>query len=247
MLRKMLWVTASSIAGLTLLLGVLLAWPLPETPRPGVVAGDFLMTNVTVVDVQAGILLEGKHVVVREGRIASVGSAETAQVQRSLITIDGTGKFLMPGLWDMHTHSLKISPQYNHLLFIGTDAGDTYVSPGFSIHDELVERVSAGLTPADALRSATIDAARFSRKGTDFGSIETGKVADMILLSADPLTDIRNTRQISALLFSGMFFDRAALDQLLAFAGQQANSIRTNLHLLWYAVNSPIIRVQLAD
>lgn len=129
----------------------------------------------------------------------------------------------------------------------GTDAGDTYVFPGFAIHDELAELVRAGLAPADALRSATIDAALFSAKARDYGSIEVGKVADMILLDADPLTDIRNTGRIAGLFFNGQYLDRAALDELLAFAEDQAGSVRTNLQLLWGALRSPVVREQFAD
>ncbi len=129
----------------------------------------------------------------------------------------------------------------------GTDAGDTYVFPGFAIHDELAELVRAGLTPTDTLRSATIDAARFTGTARDYGSIETGKVADMILLDANPLTDIRNTGKIAGLFFNGQYLDRAALDELLAFAEQQAGSVRTNLQLLWGALRSPVVRAQFAD
>jgi len=129
----------------------------------------------------------------------------------------------------------------------GTDAGDTYVFPGFAIHEELAELVRAGLTPTDALRSATIDAARFSGKAREYGSIEAGKVADMILLNANPLTDIRSTQKIAGLFFNGQYLHRAALDELLAFAEDQAGSLRTNLQLLWGALRSPILWAQAAD
>jgi hypothetical protein len=129
----------------------------------------------------------------------------------------------------------------------GTDSGDTYVFPGFAIHEELAELVRAGLSPTDALRSATIDAARFSDKARDYGSIEAGMVADMILLDANPLTDIRSTQQIAGLFFNGQYLDRAALDELLAFAEDQAGSLRTNLQLLWGALRSPVVRAQAAD
>ncbi|WP_330968942.1 amidohydrolase family protein [Lysobacter sp. A3-1-A15] len=132
-------------------------------------------------------------------------------------------------------------------ILAGTDAGDTYVFPGFGIHDELVEFVRAGLTPADAIRSATLDAAVFARLDDDFGSIETGKAADLLLLDANPLDDVRHTRRIAGLFFSGKYLDRAALDELLAFAEQQAGSVRTNLHLLWGGLSSPLLRVQAAD
>lgn len=132
-------------------------------------------------------------------------------------------------------------------ILAGTDAGDTYVFPGFGMHDELVELVGAGLAPADAIRSATLDAAVFAGLDDDFGTIETGKAGDLLLLDANPLEDVRHTRRIAGLFFAGKYLDRAALDVLLVFAEQQAGSIRTNLHLLWDGLNSPLLRVQAAD
>jgi hypothetical protein len=511
-------VLAGLTAAISLVIGALLTWPLPEMPRPGV-AADFVIRNVAVVDVVDGRIHRGRDVVVRGGRIASVGESRPGVGQGGLVAVDGTAKFLIPGLWDMHVHSLKVSPQYTHPLAIangitgvremwgcpaipdsflacgddierwraelrdrrrlapryvmrssyaingeqgvpsvapeffmarnaddaralvasqaadgvdllkvytnvslpayealaaeaskrglsfaghlpvrvplttvlragqksvehpriflfecyrgaaqfralpdpmaayttemrarfidehdrvrcaelmasmaasetwwtptlqvlrmsaladdeefrddprqryvpyvfwnglwkwdadnaaarsklasgrhvdaelyrlamenirqaheagvrivaGTDSGDTYVFPGFAIHDELAELVRAGLSPAAALRSATIDAARFSGKQRDYGSIEAGKVADMILLDADPLVDIRSTGRISGLFFNGQYLDRAALDGLLAFAEGQAGSLRMNLQLLWGALRSPVIRAQAAD
>ena len=132
-------------------------------------------------------------------------------------------------------------------ILAGTDGGDTYVFPGFGIHDELAELVRAGLAPSAALRSATIDAARFSGKAKDYGSIEAGKVGDMILLEADPLTDIRNTARVAGVFFNGQYLGRAALDELLAFAEEQAGSLRANLQLLWGMLRSPVVRAQFAD
>lgn len=518
MIRRLLAILVALVIALGVALAVLLIWPLPAMPRPGV-TGDFLVRNVAVVDVVNGAILPGRDVVVRGGRIASIDTSSSASGQGGLVVVDGTGKFLIPGLWDMHIHSLKISPQYNHPLFIangvtgvremwgctslpdsfvacredierwrrglldhshlapryiqrgsfaingeggvpaaapeffkarnkdevealvahyaasgvdllktytdlsvaayealateapkhglllaghlpvrvslaqalaagqnsiehprlflfecyrgaaefralpdpaaaytmamkarfidehdperctelmaamaasdtwwtptlqvlrmsalagdrefredprrryipfllragiwgpdadreashaalesgrdvntelyelaldnvrqahaagvrivaGTDAGDTYVFPGFAIHDEFAELVRAGLAPIDALRSATIDAALFSGKDRDYGSIEVGKVADMLLLDADPLTDIRNTGRIAGLFFNGQYLDRGALDELLAFAEQQAGSVRATVQLLWGALRSPVVRAQFAD
>ena len=518
MIRRPLAILTGLVIALAVAVVVLLNSPLPEIPRPGV-TGDYLVRNVAIVDVVNGGILPARDVVVRGGRIESIGESTQESVQRGLVVVDGTGKFLIPGLWDMHVHSLKISPQYNHPLFIangvtgvremwgctslpdsfvacgedierwraglrdrshlapryiqrssfaingvegvpaaapeffrarnadearalvahhagdgvdllkvytnvsvaayeelaaeapkhgllfaghlpvrvalekalaagqhsiehprlfllecyrgaaefralpnpmaayttsmrarlidehdpqrcaelmatmaasdtwwtptlqvlrmsalagnqefredsrrryipffikagiwgpdadraaesaahesgrdvhaelyllaldnvrqahaagvrivaGTDAGDTYVFPGFAIHDELAELVRAGLTPTDALRSATIDAALFSGTARDYGSIEAGKVADMILLDANPLIDIRNTGKIAGLFFNGQYLDRAALDELLAFAEQEAGSVRTNLQLLWGALKSPVVRAQFAD
>jgi hypothetical protein len=77
--------------------------------------------------------------------------------------------------------------------------------------------------------------------------IVAGKVADMILLNANPLTDIRSTGKIAGLFFNGQYLDRAALDELLAFAEDQAGSLRTNLQLLWGALRSPVVWAQAAD
>ena len=516
--KKLLAMLAGLAVTLAVVLVILLNWPLPEMPRPGV-TGDFLVRNVAIVDVVNGRVVPGRDVVVRDGRISSIGTSLAGNRQHGFVVVEGTGKFLLPGLWDMHVHSLKISPQFTHPLSIangvtgvremwgcpslpdsfvacredierwseglrdhshlapryiarssfaingeqgvpaaapaffkarnrdeaqalvahhaadgvdllktytnvsvaayealaaeaskqgllvaghvpvrvplekvlaagqhsvehpriflfecyrgaaefralpdpvaayttdlrarfidehdpvrcaelmaamaasdtwwtptlqvlrmsalagnqqfredprrryipsiiwaglwkpdadraiadaahasgrdvhaelyqlaldnvrqahaagvrivaGTDAGDTYVFPGFAIHDELAELVHAGLTPADALRSATIDAARFSRKARDYGSIEAGKVADMILLDANPLVDIRSTGKISGLFFNGQYLDRAALDELLAFAEDQAGSVRTNLQVLWGALRSPVIQAQAVD
>ena len=518
LIRKLLAILAWLTIALSVVLVALLNWPLPEMPRPGV-TGDFVVRNVAIVDVVNDRIVPGRDVVVRNGRIDSIGASLPVVGQRGLVVVDGTGKFLIPGLWDMHVHSLKMSPQYTHPLSIakgitgvremwgcpsladgfvacgedierwraelqdrsrlapryimrssfaingeqgvpsaapaffkarnvdeaqalvahhaadgvdllktytnvsvatygalaaeasrhgllvaghlpvrvplgmaiaagqhsvehprvflfecyrgaagfralpdpmaaytadmrlrfidehdpvrcaelmtamaasdtwwtptlqvlrmsalagnrefredprrryipfvlwaglwqpdadravaharhasgrdvdaelyrlamdnvrqaheagvrivaGTDAGDTYVFPGFAIHDELAELVRAGLAPTDALRSATIDAARFSGKDREYGSIEAGKVADMILLDADPLIDIRSTEKIAGLFFNGQYLDRAALDELLAFAEDQAGSLTTNLQLLWGALRSPVVWAQAAD
>jgi hypothetical protein len=132
-------------------------------------------------------------------------------------------------------------------ILAGTDAGDTYVFPGFGMHDELGELVRSGLSPVDALRSATIRAAQFSGMARDFGSVEVGKAADLLLLEADPLADIGNTRKIAGLFFNGRYLDRAALDLLLDHAQRQAGSLRMNLQLVSGALRSPVIRAQAAD
>jgi Tol biopolymer transport system component len=79
------------------------------------------------------------------------------------------------------------------------------------VHRELEELVHAGLSPLQALRAATSDAARILGAERDLGSIEAGKLADLVLLDADPLTDIRNTRRIHSVLQNGRIVDRAAL------------------------------------
>ncbi|HJU73940.1 MAG TPA: amidohydrolase family protein [Gemmatimonadaceae bacterium] len=100
-------------------------------------------------------------------------------------------------------------------VILGTDAGDSFVFPGSSVHDELGELVKAGLSPAEALRAATLTSAKFVDKTQDFGTIQTGRYADFVVLDANPLTDIANTRRIHAVVQGGRVFERAALDSML--------------------------------
>jgi len=101
-------------------------------------------------------------------------------------------------------------------ILAGTDAPAPYVFPGSGLHDELQFLVEAGLTPFEALQSATKSPAEFLHTAKDSGTIEEGKFADLVLLDADPLDVIRNTRKIQAVILRGKLLDRPALDQLLA-------------------------------
>jgi imidazolonepropionase-like amidohydrolase len=98
----------------------------------------------------------------------------------------------------------------------GTDtAPGVYIMPGFSLHDELANFVEAGFTPMESLQTATSNPARFLGMEASFGSVEPGKIADLVLLSANPLEDIRNTQKINVVIVHGRLFDRVALDEIL--------------------------------
>jgi imidazolonepropionase-like amidohydrolase len=92
-------------------------------------------------------------------------------------------------------------------ILAGTDDGNPYSFVGFGLHDELAELVDAGLTPMQALQAATRNPAQFLNK--------EGMSADLVLLNANPLEDIRNTRKIEAVVVNGKVFDRMMLDELL--------------------------------
>ena len=109
-------------------------------------------------------------------------------------------------------------------LLAGSDTMNPYIYPGFSLHDELALLVEAGLTPLEALRAATVNPAVFLGIDKTLGTIESGKLADLVLLDANPLVDIRNTTKINAVIANGRLFDRAALDRMLSEAENAAKS-----------------------
>jgi imidazolonepropionase-like amidohydrolase len=105
-------------------------------------------------------------------------------------------------------------------ILAGTDAGylNSFNYPGQGLHDELARYLEAGLTPAQALRSAVITGPAFLGKSARYGAIEPGKAADILVLDANPLADIAATRAIRTVVLHGHTYDRAALDKLLADA-----------------------------
>ncbi len=101
-------------------------------------------------------------------------------------------------------------------IFAGTDTPFPYCIPGFALHDELALLVEAGLSPMAALKAATWSPAEFLHLTQNYGSVEPGKIADLVVLDADPLLSIRNTRRISAVIRRGRMFDDKALREMLA-------------------------------
>jgi len=99
-------------------------------------------------------------------------------------------------------------------MLAGTDTPQPFCFPGFGLHDELSLLVSAGLTPMQALQGATRNAARFLGLLDSFGTIESGKVADVVLLDADPLEKIENTRRIAAVIVNGRFLSKDTLQRM---------------------------------
>jgi len=116
--------------------------------------------------------------------------------------------------------ALPMLQQAGVTILAGTDAGvlNSFNYPGFGLHDELALYVEKGLTPPEALSAATRAGPAWFGTLDRYGSISTGKVADLVVLDRNPLTDIGATRAINAVILRGTPYDRAALDALLAAA-----------------------------
>jgi imidazolonepropionase-like amidohydrolase len=100
----------------------------------------------------------------------------------------------------------------------GTDVPVMPLVPGFALHHELAALVDAGLTPMQAIQAASRNAAQAAGRIDQVGTIEAGKRADLVLLDADPLADIANTRRIRSVITRGRLLDRPALDSMLVEA-----------------------------
>jgi imidazolonepropionase-like amidohydrolase len=125
--------------------------------------------------------------------------------------------------------SLKVLPMLRDAgiaILAGTDAGylNSFNYPGQGLHDELQRYVEAGLTPRQALATATRTGPAFLGHGERYGAIEAGKTADLLILNSNPLENITATRSIHAVVLKGRTFDRPSLDRLIAeakaFAGK---------------------------
>lgn len=107
----------------------------------------------------------------------------------------------------------------------GTDSYDPYSFPGISLHRELEELVKAGLSPAEALASATITPAEYFNLLADFGTVEASKVADLLILNQNPLIDIKHTTSVDCLFYNGNLYKQEDIDQMKNYVADNASGI----------------------
>ncbi len=106
--------------------------------------------------------------------------------------------------------------EFGIAIMAGTDMPLANLTPGFSLHEELVLLVRSGLNPMQAIESATLKPAQFLGIDNQQGSISEGMLADVVLLDANPLDDIRNTQRINAVMRNGFLHTREKLDRILS-------------------------------
>ena len=98
---------------------------------------------------------------------------------------------------------------------VGTDYANPFCYPGFSMHEEMQILVDGGFSNFEALQAATYNPALFFKKTDSMGTVDDGKVANLVLLNENPLENISNTRSIEAVFLKGAFMNREKLDALL--------------------------------
>ena len=117
--------------------------------------------------------------------------------------------------WEQGLRDIREMHEAGMELLAGSDVAGLNVYPGSSLHDELALFVKEiGMTPAEAIDRATRRPARFLRIGDSVGTIERGKVADLVLLDANPLQDIVHTRRIAAVVLRGQLYDRDGMEKI---------------------------------
>jgi hypothetical protein len=118
-------------------------------------------------------------------------------------------------MWEYRQRFVRELFAHDVPILAGTDTGTPYMVPGFALHEELRLMVEAGATPRQALQAATVEPARFLGM-KDLGSVEPRKIADLVVLDADPLVDIRNTQRIHTVVTRGRIISPAARQKMLA-------------------------------
>jgi len=117
---------------------------------------------------------------------------------------------------------IPVAQKEGVVFLAGTDTTIPFVYPGFSVHDEMGLFVQAGLSPLEALQTATINPAKCLKLESTQGTLEKGKLASLVLLDADPLLNIQNTKRIFAVVLRGKLLNRSDLDGLLRAAETEA-------------------------
>ena len=106
-------------------------------------------------------------------------------------------------------------------IMAGTDCPIFYLTPGRSLHEELEVLVKAGLSPLEALQTATINPAKYFHLENELGAVKEAMRADLLILDANPLDDIKNTQKIDAVIKQGHYMGRSDLDEMLGKLAKQ--------------------------
>ncbi|HEY9677450.1 MAG TPA: amidohydrolase family protein [Drouetiella sp.] len=117
-------------------------------------------------------------------------------------------------IWDGYKPVLHALVNNGVQFLTGTDVTNPFVYPGISVHNELAWLVDFGFTPAQALAASTINPASYLRIDRTYGSVAVNKIADLVILSKNPLEDIHNTQSIEALVYRGKYFDKSDIERL---------------------------------
>ncbi len=126
-----------------------------------------------------------------------------------------TGKDYTSRMADIYYKMIKALQDANAKLLLGTDTGNPFVFPGWSVYEELQHLVNAGLTPFEALKTGTVNAAECLDKLDEFGTVTIGKQADLILVNDNPLEIIANVSNIAGVMVRGKWLPSDEINNIL--------------------------------
>jgi Amidohydrolase family len=143
-------------------------------------------------------------------------------------TVTPAAQATLQAYYALQLKAVKLLKDNGVKILAGSDLGGGWCIPGFSLHQEFRELAAAGLTPLEVLQATTRNGAQFAGRESTMGTVEKGKNADLVLLDANPLTDVANMDKVSSVFLRGKFYSRPALDKLLAdvAAGYAAQPVK---------------------
>jgi imidazolonepropionase-like amidohydrolase len=133
--------------------------------------------------------------------------------ERGFVLWSNDAESVMPRL-QIHEKNIEIVRKMHNAgvqMMAGSDFSDWAIVPGIDLHNELALLVEAGFTPMEALQAATLNPAKFLAKTDTYGTIQVGRLADLVLLDMNPLEDISHTRKIHAVVLKGKFYPLASI------------------------------------
>jgi hypothetical protein len=139
-------------------------------------------------------------------------------------TVTPEGWALRKRIFDEQLQILRILHDAGAKFLAGTDLSNPYLYPGFSLYDELAYFTKNGFSNLEALQAATINPARFLRATDSLGTVAEGKLADLVVLDANPLIDIGNIARVDAVIANGVLIDAARRQKILKNAASMASA-----------------------
>lgn len=191
---------------------------IPELTRGVLAAGTWLMPNLTAYKIIGQMAQDLPAVLARPEMEYLPAAHELNWRPGTNVYTQRFGPDKAPGIFARLALLQQLTKAFDSAgvkLLVGTDGLNTGVVPGWSAHDELKELVDAGLSPYHALRAGTANASAFLGSNPCIGQVRNGCAADLVLLDANPLANISNTRRISGVMVRGRWLAREQLDQIL--------------------------------
>ena len=191
---------------------------IPELTRKMATAGIWLMPNLTAYR-NIGLMAQDLPAMLARPDMKYLPAAIRAGWEPGVNPYTRRfGPERAPAFFARHALLQQLTKSFDSAgvkLLVGTDGLNVGTIPGFSVHDELQELVEAGLSPYRSLRAATANASAFLGSSPCIGQVRAGCAADLLLVDANPLNDVRNTRRIAGVMLRGRWLPRQELDRLL--------------------------------